>query len=114
MSWQRVDLVVEGARAEALADALAQAGAISTELSDADAGTIDEHPVFGEPGAEGAAWPRTRVSALFPGVQDVSLAMDRALVACGLEHLEAASIDRVEDADWVALTQRQFEPIRAR
>ena len=27
--------------------------------------------------------------------------------------IEAASIGRLEDADWVALTQRQFEPIRA-
>ena len=113
MGWQRVDLVVEGARAEALADALAAEGAISTEMSDADAGTLAEHPVFGEPGADAAAWPRTRVSALFAGDHDVSRALDRALEACGLGGLEAASLDRIEDADWVALTQRQFEPIHA-
>ena len=113
MSWQRVDLVVEGARAEALADALAAEGAISTEMSDADAGTHREHALFGEPGADAAAWPRTRVSALFSGDHDVPRALDRALEACGLAGLQAASLDRVEDADWVALTQRQFEPIRA-
>ena len=114
MSWQRVDLVVEGARAEALADALADAGAISTDLSDADAGTRDEHAVFGEPGGEAAVcWPRTRVSALFPGTHDLSRALDRALARCALAHLQAASVDRVEDADWVTVTQRQFGPIRA-
>ena len=53
------------------------------------------------------------VSALFPGEHDVARALDRALAECGLAHPQAASIDRVEDADWVALTQRQFEPIRA-
>ena len=113
MAWQRVDLVVEGARAEALADALAVAGAICTELSDAGAGTHEEHAIFGEPGAEAGPWPRSRVSALFPGEHDVARALDRALAECGLAHPQAASIDRVEDADWVALTQRQFEPIRA-
>lgn len=113
MGWQRVDLVVEGARAEALADALADAGAISTEMSDADAGTAEEQAVFGEPGAEAATWPRTRVSALFAGDHDVPRAVDRALDACGLGDVQAASIERMEDADWVRLTQRQFEPIRA-
>lgn len=113
MGWQRVDLVVEGARAEALADALAEAGAISTELSDADAGSAAEEPRFGEPGAETSAWRRTRVGALFPGEHDVSRAIEEALAASGLRGLEAACIERIEDADWVRLTQRQFEPIRA-
>jgi ribosomal protein L11 methyltransferase len=113
VAWQRVDLVVEGARAEALSDALADAGAISTEISDAGAGTGEEHAVFAEPGADAPSWPRSRVSALFPAGHDLSSALDRALAECGLAHLQAASIERVEDADWVALTQRQFEPIRA-
>jgi ribosomal protein L11 methyltransferase len=113
MAWQRVDLVVDGDCAEPLAEALAEAGAVSTDLSDADAGTPAEHAVFGEPGADATAWPRCRVSALFGADADVARAMDAALAACGIESLAAASIDRVEDADWVALTQRQFEPIRA-
>jgi ribosomal protein L11 methyltransferase len=113
VAWQRVDLVVEGARAEPLSDALAAAGAISTEISDAGAGTGQEQAVFAEPGADVPSWPRSRVSALFPADHDVSRALDQALAECGLSSLQAASIDRVEDADWVALTQRQFEPIRA-
>ena len=113
MPWQRVDLVVDGERAEALAEALEDAGAVSTDLSDADAGTPAEHAVFAEPGADVHAWPRCRVSALFPAAHDAARALDQALAACGIEALAAASVDRVEDADWVALTQRQFEPIRA-
>jgi ribosomal protein L11 methyltransferase len=113
VAWQRVDLVVDGAQAEAVADALGDEGAVSTEISDADAGTPAEHAVFGEPGADAALWPRARVRALFGTSANVSRALDAALATSGVEALAAASIDRLEDADWVALTQRQFAPIRA-
>jgi ribosomal protein L11 methyltransferase len=107
MAWQRLTLVVDGAQAEALAEALEEAGAVSTEIADADAGTREEHAVFAEPGADAALWPRCRVTALFP--EDAKL--DAALDASGAA-VAAASIDRLEDADWVSLTQRQFEPMR--
>jgi ribosomal protein L11 methyltransferase len=113
VAWQRVDLVVAGARAEALADALAEAGAISTELTDADAGTAAEAAIFGEPGSVAAPWPRSRVTALFAEGHDVARAVEAALAACGSPAIDAASVDRLEDADWVARTQREFEPIRA-
>ena len=113
MAWQRINLIVEGGAAEALSEALEAEGADSTEVSDADAGTADEQAVFGEPGADATLWRRTRVRALFPEDARVSAAIDRALAACGVTELTGASVDRLEDADWVALTQRQFEPIRA-
>ncbi len=113
MAWQRVALVVDGAAAAALADALEDEGALATEITDADEGTESEQAVFGEPGAEMTPWPRARVSALFAVEADVSAALERALGECGLRDLAAASVDRLEDADWVALTQRQFDPIRA-
>ena len=113
MAWQRVDLVVDGAQAEALADALEEAGAVATEISDASAGTPSEHAIFGEPGGEGAMWPRARVRALFGIDAHVSDTLDAALAATGIHSLSGASIDRLEDADWVAATQRQFAPIQA-
>ena len=113
MGWQRVELVVAGEDAEALAEALEAAGAISTELSDADAGTPGESAMFAEPGADMALWPRCRVSALFAGDADAARAAGEALDASGVASIGGASVERVEDADWVALTQRQFEPIRA-
>src|SRR6202049_2280356 len=115
MAWQRVDLVVDGgvADAEPLAEALESQGALSTELSDADAGTPRERAVFAEPGSDAPLWPRCRVSALFALDARVALAVDGAVAACAIDSAAAAFIDRVEDADWVALPQRQFEPIRA-
>jgi ribosomal protein L11 methyltransferase len=113
VAWQRIDLVVEGAWAEALAEALGDEGAVSTEISDADAGTPAEHAMFGEPGSEGSTWPRARVRALFGADVEVSRALDAALAATGVHSLAGASVDRLEDTDWVALTQSQFAPIHA-
>jgi ribosomal protein L11 methyltransferase len=112
LAWQRISLVVEGRRAEALAEALEAEGALSTELLDADAGTAEERSVFAEPGADAPPWPRCRVSALFAESHDTSRAIEGALAASGAQSLGAASLDRLEDADWVRETQRQFEPIR--
>jgi ribosomal protein L11 methyltransferase len=113
MAWQRVALVVAGSEAEALAEALELDGALATEISDADAGTAQEDAVFGEPGADAVLWRRCRVSALFAEAADVALALESALRESGCTALAAASLDRVEDADWVRETQRQFSPIRA-
>jgi ribosomal protein L11 methyltransferase len=108
MAWQRLTLIVPGTEAESSADALEAEGAISTDLADADADTAAEREIFAEPGAEAPLWHRCRLTALFSVEVDVSSAVERS----GVTHL-AASIDRLDDADWVGLTQRQFEPIRA-
>ena len=113
MAWQRVNLVVPGRDAEALGEALQAHGAISTDLSDADAGTAAEREVLLEANEQAALWARCRLSALFGADADVSRILDDALAQSGAQDLGGASIDRLEDADWVALTQRQFEPIRA-
>ncbi len=113
MAWQRVNLVVSGADAGTLTDALEAHGAVSTDLSDADAGTAAERGVLAEAPEEAAPWDRCRVSALFGSDADVSGAIEAALRESGARALEGASLDRLEDVDWVALTQRQFEPIRA-
>ena len=112
MAWQRLALVVDGSHAEALSEALEEAGALATEISDADAGTPREKAVFGEPGADAALWPRTLVSALFGLQADIAATLEAALAASGAPLLGPASIDRIQDTDWVALTQRQFKPIR--
>lgn len=111
MPWQRLALVVEGHHAEALAEALEEEGALATEITDADAGTEREQAVFGEPGAQSAPWPRARVSALLSLEVDPPAILARALASTGAHELEPAQCERIEDADWVALTQRQFQPL---
>ncbi len=113
MAWRRLSVVVPGGRAAAVAEALEAAGALSTELTDADAGTDAESALFAEPGAEPGVWPRCRLVALLPPEADADALLGDALAEAGCGCLEPASTDTLEDADWVRETQRQFEPIRA-
>ena len=112
MAWQRLTAVVPGPRAEAIADALTAAGALSADLSDADAGTPDERAVFGEPGALVAPWPRALLSALFPAQADARGAFRTACTASGLVPPPRFAINVLADADWVRQTQAQFEPLK--
>jgi ribosomal protein L11 methyltransferase len=113
MSWTEVIIEIAREHAEALSDALMEAGALSVSVEDADEGTEDERPLFGEPGMvpEQAAWDHSRVVALTDEVDDQATIVAEAARAIGLEQLPDFSTRSVADADWVRLTQSQFEPI---
>jgi len=104
------------AQAEALSDALLEAGALSVSVEDADLGTEAERPLFGEPGTEPdvQAWDRNRVVALLPDGADPAQMVEAAMAGAGLDPLLAGdwSLREVPDADWVRLTQSQFGPIQ--
>lgn len=113
MAWLRASFTVDTADAEALADALLENGALSVDITDADAGTGQEQPIFGEPGAEPhAAWPHQRLSALFPEAAEVPGAIAAAFDSLGIECPQQQSVEQVAGQDWVRATQQQFEPIR--
>ncbi|QEI05065.1 50S ribosomal protein L11 methyltransferase [Pigmentiphaga aceris] len=101
------------ALAESLSDALLDAGALSVSVEDADEGTQAEQPLFGEPGLEPdvQAWSRNRVVALIADGDDPAQLMDQASGALSLDAAPAWTLREVPDADWVRLTQSQFEPI---
>jgi ribosomal protein L11 methyltransferase len=112
MPWTSVSLLVPAARAEFLTDALLEQGAVSVDVSDAAAGTEWERPIFDEPDAPLATgWETGLVSALFPMECAVDAAVPAALVAAGLPGTTPFQVDRVDDQDWVRLTQSQFQPI---
>lgn len=110
-----VEIVIEVARdhAEALSDALMEAGALSVSVEDADEGTDAEKPLFGEPGMEPeeAAWDHSRVVALTAEDADQAAIVADAAAAIGLADAPKYALRGVEEQDWVRLTQSQFEPI---
>jgi ribosomal protein L11 methyltransferase len=113
MSWTEVVIEIAREHAEALSDALMEAGALSVSVEDADEGTEAEKPLFGEPGmtpAE-AAWDRSRVVALTDVDADQGAIVAEAADAINLPQAPAFTTRAVDDADWVRLTQSQFEPI---
>lgn len=113
MAWLSLSIQTDCLHAEALADALLEAGALAASIEDADAGTVDEKPQFGEPGwPTRPGWERSRVVALLnPGVDLQELVPACSLVA-GLTEVPAFTLESVAEQDWVRLTQSQFEPIR--
>ena len=113
MSWTEIVIEVARDHAEALSDALMEAGALSVSVEDADEGTASEKPLFGEPGMEPAeaAWDHSRVVALTDVDADQQAIVAEAAAAVGLAATPAFTTRSVADEDWVRLTQSQFAPI---
>lgn len=113
MSWTEIVVEVARSHAEALSDALMEAGALSVSVEDADEGTEAEQPLFGEPGMEPkeAAWERSRVVALTEVDADQAAIVAAAAAEIGLTEVPRFELRAVEEQDWVRLTQSQFAPI---
>ena len=113
MPWLCAIIETAEESVEILSDALIEVGALAVDVQDAAAGTDDERPIFAEPGeAPAAGWRSNRVGALFAVDADLYELVPEALAAAGLAATAAFRIERVEDADWVRLTQSQFNPIK--
>jgi ribosomal protein L11 methyltransferase len=93
--WLAISLELESAPAEAMSDALMEAGADSVALD----------PV------NGAAGGRTRLTALAAAGCDAAALVAAAARAAALP-LPDFSAARLEDEDWVRRSQAQFGPIR--
>jgi ribosomal protein L11 methyltransferase len=111
MTWLCATIIIERELAEPLSDALMETSALSVDVSDADAGTPHERPIFDEPGgAPAPQWSRARLSALFTREIDVFRAVESAFDRAGVSFDTEYAIDEIEDEDWVRLTQAQFTP----
>ncbi len=112
MAWLQLRCDTDAASAEALTDALMEAGALSAGIEDADAGTPEETPQFGEPGMDiAAAWNHSRIAALFEADADAGAVLAACCAGLGLP-TPAFTLETVEEQNWVQLTQSQFDPIR--
>jgi ribosomal protein L11 methyltransferase len=112
MSWQSVRILVDSKQAELLSDALIDVGALSVSLEDADAGTVDETPLFGEPDHPTAElWSHSIALVLLDEDADVAEMLAAAARQAGIPAPAEYTIEIVAEQDWVRLTQSQFEPI---
>lgn len=113
MAWLSLSIQTDCQHAEALADALLDAGALAASIEDADAGTPDEQPQFGEPGSPSRpGWAHSRVIALLKPDSDTRQLLTTCAALAGLDDFPSFTQEEVADQDWVRLTQSQFEPIR--
>jgi ribosomal protein L11 methyltransferase len=102
--------LVEGV-CDALVDEL---DALSVSVEDADAGSGDEQPIFGEPGmpVPEPGWERSTLRVLFADAAAAERAATLLLAQDWTAGLHVQGLAEVADQDWVRLTQSQFEPVR--
>jgi ribosomal protein L11 methyltransferase len=111
--WLNVALETDAAHVETLTEALLARGALSVGVEDAEAGTANETPQFGEPGSgDVLLWQRSRIVALFEMAEDIVARVASAAREAGLDDLPEIELTEVAEQNWVQLTQSQFEPIR--
>lgn len=112
MAWLSLKIEAQDQNADLISDTLMAMGALSAIIEDANAETIDEQPIFGEPGdPPPGIWQQNLVSALFDEGVDISQIMAELELQSGLSSL-LYTIETIEEQDWVRATQSQFEPIR--
>lgn len=112
MAWQSLRIRVDSKTAEPLSDALMELGALSVALEDADAGTRDETPLFGEPDHPTAElWPHSIAVVLLEADSDAATMLAAAADAAGVAVPTQYTLETVAEQDWVRLTQSQFDPI---
>jgi ribosomal protein L11 methyltransferase len=100
-------------RVEILSDALDALDALSVSVEDADAQTPAEQALFGEPGmpAPKDGWQRSRMVALFAQEDAAKEARDLLAAQDFFDACQVLGVRKVEDQDWVRLTQSQFAPV---
>jgi ribosomal protein L11 methyltransferase len=113
MAWKSVSFLTDASHAEAMCDALLDIGALAASIEDADAGTPEEKPQFGEPGSVNSpGWAHSRVVTLVEPDADIAALLQKAATLSGLPQAPEFTVEDVAEQNWVQLTQSQFDPIR--
>jgi ribosomal protein L11 methyltransferase len=112
MAWLNLHIEAHNQNADLLSDALMEIGALSVSIEDANAETLDEQPIFGEPGdPPPGIWNENIVTALFNDDINIPETISALEQASGYQYLKYTS-ERVAEQDWVRATQSQFDPIK--
>jgi ribosomal protein L11 methyltransferase len=111
-----VELILRAPAAlvEPVSDALIdELDALSVSVEDADADTDAEQALFGEPGmpAPAPGWERSTLKVLFDQESQAEAACTLLLAQDWTSGLALQSLQAAPEADWVRLTQSQFEPV---
>ena len=112
MAWVSLKIEAQDNNADLISDTLMELGALSAIIEDANAETIDEQPIFGEPGdPPPGIWQQNLVSALFDEGVDVAAVIADLQLQTKLANFNYTT-EIIQEQDWVRATQSQFDPIR--
>lgn len=112
MAWLSLKIAAQDDTADLISDTLMDLGALSAIIEDANAETLDEQPIFGEPGdPPPGIWQKNLVSALFNDDVNVDTVMASLSNSTNISNL-SYSTEHIAEHDWVRATQSQFDPIK--
>jgi ribosomal protein L11 methyltransferase len=112
MAWVSLKIEAQDNTADLISDTLMELGALSAIIEDANAETIDEQPIFGEPGdPPPGIWQQNLVSALFDEGVDIDAVIADLQSETKLPPLNYTT-EIIQEQDWVRATQSQFDPIK--
>lgn len=111
---REITVMCDQQSAEEFGDVLMEAGVMCVTTEDADADSLDEQPLYGEPGLEPdtLAWRRSRLRLLVDDDFDAVTQIAKAAKKLSIETPAIESDSSVPDEDWVRLTQAQFGPTK--
>lgn len=112
MAWLLLKINANDCNAEAISDALMEIGALSASIEDANAETLAEQAIFGEPGdPPPGIWQQNIVTAMLDENTDIQRILQDLKAATNIAQF-SYSTEIIEEQDWVRATQAQFDPIK--
>jgi len=110
-AWINLKIQASAAYADMMSEALIELGALSCSIEDSYLNTENEEALFGEPNIpSNTIWQHNTVESLFDAAVSIDTIINELKTITGLSHIDY-TLDSVEEQNWVALTQSQFEPI---
>ena len=107
MDWLQLEIAPGVLDAERVAEALAEAGALSVTFTDAA-----DQPIFEPDPGQVTLWSATRVTGLFRADTDWEAVCSRLLTALQLEQLPPHRFTPLAERDWAREWLKDFKPMR--
>ena len=110
-AWINLKIRASAEYAHIISDALIELGALSSSIEDSYLNSENEEALFGEPNIpSNTIWQHNSIESLFDDSVSIDTIIDELETITGLSHIDY-TLESVEEQNWVALTQSQFEPI---
>jgi ribosomal protein L11 methyltransferase len=112
VAWLLLKIQANENNADAISDALMSIGALSASIEDANAETLSEQAIFGEPGdPPPGIWQQNIITAMFDEDIDVNQIIRALSTETSIPKFQY-STEIIAEQDWVRATQAQFDPIK--
>lgn len=110
-AWINLKIRASAEYAHIISDTLIELGALSSSIEDLYLNSENEEALFGEPNIpSNTIWQHNIIESLFDDSVCIDTIIDELKTLTGLSHIDY-TLETIEEQNWVALTQSQFEPI---